>query len=133
MEIEFNKIKIALNELNELQSAHIESFDKSVPPDIERQSAEREKGFSNLKHRIDLFVRMTGTESNAETESMLQFFNNSITVLLEQNKTLEMKVRAYKESIRSNIQNLSKGKHAIGRYGSASVLTKNPRVINITN
>lgn len=133
MEHEFNQIKKVLTNLHELQANHIASFNTDAIPDIEQQSADREKGFHLFKKQITDFIHMAEIREDDKTESMLHFCNTSIATLLEQNKTLEIKVSTIRDSIRHNIRQLSNGRQAIGRYGSPGKKSNHPKVISITN
>ncbi len=133
MEQEFKQIQNILDELYEIQANHLESFNKTVLPDIEQQSADREKKFRHFKKRMVDFIHRTDARKDDKTESMLSFCSARITSLIDQNKSLETKVRNYRDRIRTEIGHLSKGKQVISKYGSPKGMSKNPRVISISN
>jgi hypothetical protein len=133
MEQEFKEIEKALNELQELQSCQIASFNATTMPDIEQQSADREKRFSLFKTQINQFIHIAETREDEKAKSMLHFCNNRIAKLLEQNKTLEIKVRTLRDDIKENMKHMSKNRRGIKKYGSSRGRSSNPKVIHITN
>ena len=133
MEIEFIQIKKTLKRLEELHTIHFESFNSASIPDLEGQSAERDTEVENLKKSISHFLTMVETAPQAEAESTMLFLNNRITNLLELNNALEIKVIAYREELRNSMKQISKGKQAIGSYGSSTSLINKPKVISLTN
>ncbi|MCP4118202.1 MAG: hypothetical protein GY737_22950 [Desulfobacteraceae bacterium] len=132
MENEFLRIKKTLKKLDELHMSHFESFDNDSVPDLEEQSAERETEVENLKESISRFLTMAEIEPHGDAEAMMLFLNNRITNLLEQNNALEIKVVAYREKIRNSMKQISRGKQAIGSYGSSAGLVNKPKVISLT-
>ena len=138
MQKDFNKIELIIDRLQRLQLDHIESFNKKGDtPDIEQQSFDREKEFNNLKNRINNFNNRAQVETDAQVkaqiESMLVTIKNKIATLIEQNTTLETKVKEYRDKIKDSMKKISTGKKVIGSYGSSAKITNNPKVISITN
>ncbi len=132
MEKEFIQIKKTLKRLDDLHSSHLESFNNDSMPDLEKQSAERDTEVNNLKNSISHFITMAEIEPHTDAKSMMLFLNNRITTLLDQNNALEVKVTTYREKIRNSMKQISKGKQAIGSYGSPAGLVNKPKVISLT-
>jgi exopolyphosphatase/pppGpp-phosphohydrolase len=133
MEKEFYKIHETINRLYALQTGHLEAFKKKPIPDLEKQSAERGDEVVRLVKSVNKFVKMARNKQGVATESMLLSLNNKITTLLEQNKALETKVKDFRDRIKKNMKQVSKGKQVIGSYRSSNLVSNNPRVISVTN
>ncbi len=142
MQKEFNNIKMIIDRLQELQLSHISSFNKKGQlPDIEKQSFDREKAFNNLRKKITVFNTMAQVEHAAQTqpqiesqtESMLILIKDKITTLIEQNTTLETKIKEYRNNIKTSMKKISNGRQVIASYRSSTKITNNPKVINVTN
>lgn len=132
MEKEFKQIKETLKRLDELHMNHLESFNSDSIPDLEKQSAERETEVNILKKSISHFLTMAEIEPHTDAKSMMLFLNSRVTTLLEKNNALEVKVLTYREKIRNSMKHISKGKQAIGSYGSSAALLNQPKVISLT-
>lgn len=133
MEKEFKKTKVILNRLYDLQASHLASFDKADLPDLEKQSAQRNIEVKKLMKRVGKLIKLSKIKNTAETESLLVFFNDRITELLEQNNALETKVTEVKNNIKNNMKQVSKGTKVIGSYRSLKAASYKPGVINITS
>ncbi|HAR34221.1 MAG TPA: hypothetical protein DCR95_09095 [Desulfobacter sp.] len=133
MKKNFKAVEDTLNRLYDLQTDHLASFDKQVLPDLEQQSAERDIEVSRLIRNVDILVKQLEIETGTETESMLFFLNDRVTGLLDQNRALEVKVKAVRDNIKNRMKQLSKGTSVIGSYRSSAAAAYTPKVISITN
>ncbi len=133
MEKKLKKVEETLNRLDDLNRTHMESFDKKVLPDLEKQSAERAIEVDRLVKRIGGLVKLSQTQTRVATESMMLGLNDRMTILLEQNKALRTKVKASRDLIGNNLKQISKGKKVISSYRSSAAVSNNPRVLSITN
>ena len=133
MEKKFKAVEETLNRLYDLQADHLASFEKQALPDLKKQSAEREIEVSRLIKNVHTLLKGLETESGTDTESMLFFFNNRVTELLEQNKALEKKVRTVRENIKNSMKQVSRGTKVIDSYRSSKEASYKARVISITN
>ncbi len=133
MEKKLKKVEETLNRLDDLHRTHMESFDKEVLPDLEKQSAERAIEVDRLMKRVGGLVKLAQTQTRATTESMMLSLNDRVTILLEQNKALRTKVKASRGQIENNLKQISKGKKVISSYRSSAAVSNNPRVLSITN
>jgi hypothetical protein len=132
MKKKFQDIKDAFDKLEKIQLDHIDSFDRELMPDLECQTLERTKEFDLLKESVTQWINRDEPGNDANTESMVHYFIERIHILLNQNEALEKKVRVHKDHLQQSLKNLSRGKQAIGAYGSPSSVTNRPRAINIT-
>ncbi len=132
MENEFRQIRDTLNRLDTIQMSHIESFDTTLMPDLEHQLAERTQAFDKLKKQVNRFIAKTGN-GNTTTESMTIGFIDRINTLIAQNKVLEKRVTEHRDGLQESLKKISRGKKAIGSYGSPSSVSNRPRAINLTN
>lgn len=133
MEKEFRQIRDTLDSLDKIQMDHIESFDTDLMPNLECQLVERKKEFNKLEKNIRQFISNAGLDSNPDTESMILFFIERINKLLDQNKTLEKRVKAHRDTLQETMKKTSRGKQVIGSYGSPSSVSNRPRAISLTN
>ena len=131
MKKNFQGIKETFDKLERIQFVHIDSFDRELMPDLERQTLERKKELDLLKETVDQWTSRD-TDMNDDTEAAAYYFIERIQTLLKQNETLEKKVRMYKDHLQQSLKNLSRGKQVIGAYGSPSSVSNRPRAINIT-
>jgi hypothetical protein len=135
MEKIIKRIDEALNRLQNLHKHHMESFDQKSLPDLQRQSENREIEVSVLMASVKELVTLAEiqTGEGVDIESIMNRFYERVATLLEQNKALETRVSAFREQLRNNMKQVSKGKNAIGSYRSSTVVSNSPRVISITN
>ncbi len=133
MEKKFTKVEETLNRLDDLHRTHMESFDREVLPDLEKQSAERAVEVDRLMKRVGGLIKLAQTQTMTSTESMMLTINDRVTILLEQNKALRTKVQASRDGIEDNLKQISKGKKVISSYRSSAAVSNNPRVLSITN
>jgi hypothetical protein len=135
MEKIIKRIDEALNRLQNLHKHHMESFDQKSLPDLQRQSENREIEVSVLMASVKELVTLAEiqTGEGVDIESIMNRFYERVATLLEQNKALETRVSAFREQLRNNMKQVSKGKNAIGLYRSSTVVSNSPRVISITN
>lgn len=133
MEKNLKKVEETLNRLEDLHRTHMESFDRDILPDLEKQSAERAVEVDRLMKRVGGLAKLAQTQTRATTESMMLTLNERVTILLEQNMVLRTKVKASRGRIENTLKQISKGKKAIGAYRSSVVVLNNPRVLSITN
>jgi DNA-directed RNA polymerase beta' subunit len=133
MENEFRQIRETLNRLDTIQMSHIESFDTTLMPDLEHQLSERTEAFDKLKKQVNRFIANTNNGNTADTESMTIGFIDRINTLIAQNKVLEKRVTDHRDGLQKSLKKISRGKKAIGSYGSPSSVSNRPRAINLTN
>jgi len=133
MENEFKIIETALNRLHDIQLSHLDSFDKKGLPDLEKQSEERNIEIDKLLKGINEFVELANEKQGASAETMLSFLSDKVTILLEQNKVLEIKVLAFKDGLKKGMKQISKGNQAISSYKSSNSVLNNPKVVSVTN
>ena len=134
MENQFRQIRDTLNQLDTIQMSHIKSFDTTLMPDLEHQLAERTEVFGKLKKQVNRFIAKTGNDDNTtDTESMIIGFTERINTLIAQNKVLEKRVKEHRNGLQESLKKISRGKKAIGSYGSPSSVSNRPRAINLTN
>lgn len=120
--------------LDEMHTRHIQSFNEGEGPDIEQQTLEREKAFSQFKNEMSTFIQTCSEMADQDkAESMLNEFKDHVHSLLKKNETLTVKVKENKEHILSRMNSMSKGRRAINLYGSSSAAKNKPRVISLTN
>lgn len=132
---EIKRVEEALNRLQKLHKNHMESFDQESLPDLKKQSENRDIEVGVLIKSVTELVKLAENQTRKEvnTESMMNRFYGRVTTLLEENKALEIRVSAFREQLRSNMKQVSKGKNAISSYRSSTLVSNNPRVISITN
>jgi len=133
MEKEFKNIEDILNRLQGLQKNHLESFDKKVLPDLEKQSVERNIEVEKLMKNVSCFIKTAENKNSENAESMIHTLNDRITTLLEQNKALETKVHLFRDGIKNEMKQVAKGRKVIQSYQSSTAVSNNPNVISITN
>jgi len=133
MNKKFQQIRKTLNLLDKMQADHIDSFDTQLMPNLELQSEERKKTFNCLNQEFKLFLKNTEQFDDADTKTMVSFFIQRIEMLMNQNRLLEKKVREYRDNLKEHMKSISKGKKAIGSYGSPSSISNRPRAISLTN
>ena len=133
MEKKLQRVEETLNRLDDLHRTHMESFDREVLPDLEKQSAERAVEVDRLMKRVGGLIKLAQTQTRTSTESMMLGLNDRVTILLEQNKALRTKVQASRDGIGDNLKQISKGKKVISSYRSSAAVSNNPRVLSITN
>lgn len=127
----FQDIKETFDKLEKIQFGHIDSFDRELMPDLERQTLERKKELDQLKENVDQWTSGDNGMDD-DTEATAYYFIERLQTLLNQNETLEKKVRMHKDHLQQILKNLSRGKQVIGAYGSPSSVSNRPRAINIT-
>ncbi|MFO7752543.1 MAG: hypothetical protein R6V41_05435 [Desulfobacteraceae bacterium] len=133
MEQQYQKVNKAMNSLFEIQDRHMASFSGDTLPDLENQSAERKEAMNHLQDQVNAFISAVEKDTGSEAQSMMQFFNQRITTLLEQNRTIENRVKAVKDSIGKSMKQLSKGRKGLQSYRPPSLSVQNrPRVINFS-
>ena len=134
MEKEFKEIKEMLSELIDMQKNHIEAFDTCSNTDIDHQSNQRQTAFTGFKEQTSIFIKRCDQLDDAElAESMLQSIRDCVNILYEQNRKLVEKITQRKTHIKDSLKQLSKGRTAMGGYGSPAVTKNKPRVISLTN
>ncbi|MDA8134460.1 MAG: hypothetical protein M0T82_07540 [Desulfobacteraceae bacterium] len=131
MEKIFQDITETFDRLERILFGHIDSFDRNLMPDLDRQLLERKKELDLLKENVGHWVGRD-TDMNDDNKAATNYFTERIQTLLKQNKTLEKKVRMHKDHLQQSLKNLSRGKQVIGAYGSPSSVSNRPRAINIT-
>ncbi|MBA3011062.1 MAG: hypothetical protein KKF12_06520 [Proteobacteria bacterium] len=132
MEKEFKKIDETLNRLYELHKSHMDSFDKSLLPDLEKQSKERDIEVATLVKTVSNLAMKAENKTGTTAESMILAINDRVTVLLEQNKALQTKVSVIRERLKKGMEQISKGKKVIHSYRSSAAVSNTPKAINIT-
>ncbi|MBU1196508.1 MAG: hypothetical protein KKE62_11620 [Proteobacteria bacterium] len=133
MHKDINHITGILDTINQMQTAHIQSFETELMPDLASQLTQRKIQFDELKISFDLFISSILPHHTDNKEFIVAEFLERINVLLEQNKTLEKKIKNYKYGLQESIKEISRGRKAIGFYGSPSSSINKPRAINLTN
>jgi molecular chaperone DnaK (HSP70) len=133
MEKEFYHVKTAIDTMDKLQTKHIESFQKELLPDLERQNLERNKAFEMVRYSLHQFFKQADFSEEPQTEDMVATVKNLITRLQQQTQILVEKVEAYKTDLQARMGNLSKGRQAIKSYGPPSSFSKRSRVLSLTN
>jgi len=133
MENIFKKVERTLHRLQDLHKIHMKSFDQEVLPDLERQSEDRDIEMGVLMKSVSTLLELAKTETGENTKSMLHALTERMTPLLEQNKVLETRVSAFRDQLRKEMKQVSKGKNAISSYRSSAAVSNNPRVISITS
>jgi predicted nucleic acid-binding Zn-ribbon protein len=133
MEKAFKNVKRTLHRLQDLHKIHMKSFDQDVLPDLERQSQDRDIEMGLLMKSVSTLMELTKNETGENTKSMLHALTEKMTPLLEQNKVLETRVSAFRDQLKKNMKQVSKGRNAISSYRSSTAASTNPRVISITN
>lgn len=131
MEKEFKGVEETLKRLHELQENQLASFSEKAVPDLETQSSERNIEVGKLMKSLSDFMKLAENENGAATECMLTVLNNHVTILLEQNKALETKVKNFRDDIQKNMNQVSKGKKVIGSYRSSAAILNTPKVISL--
>ena len=134
MTIEYKKISQTIEDLAKIQEKQIDSFDCELLPDIKQQCVERNRAIGNLVKKINIFSKRISEQQTGENpeghENGVIILINRISALLEQNRTLENKVRIYKDGIEQSLKRISTGKKTIKLYGSPASVLNRPRVIN---
>lgn len=133
MENIFKKIEKTLHRLQNLHKIHMKSFDQEVLPDLEKQSEDRDIEMGVLMKRVRTLMELAKNETGEDTKSMLHALTEKMIPLLEQNKVLETRVSAFRNQLKKDMKQVSKGRNAISSYRSSAAVSNNPRVINITS
>jgi uncharacterized phage infection (PIP) family protein YhgE len=130
MEKQFQQVKDSLNRLDLLHELHIESFRTDLMPDLESQTDERNHEFARLKKSLNKLLTRAETGNDINIEPMSVYVADQITTLLEQNRRLEQIVKGHRNELKKRMKQVSKGKKAIGFYGSADIAGNKPRIIS---
>lgn len=133
MDKNINHITGILDTINQMQAAHIQSFETELMPDLASQLTQRKIQFDKLKLSFDLFISKTLPHHTEDKKSIVAELIERINILVEQNKILEKKTEHYKYSLQESIKEISRGRKAIGFYGSPSSSINKPRAINFSN
>lgn len=137
---ELSQITELINNLEDIHMDHISSFNMELMPDLEKQSIERSKIVDKLGEKIHYLINNINfkhisddepLDSDTDYEAIL-LFKKRIFTLLEQNRALEKKVRAHKDSIQKSMKKVSKGRQAINSYGSSTSVKNRAQVMNLT-
>ena len=134
MEEEYHNVNRAMDRLFEIQDRHMASFsdDETPPDDLEHQSTERKEAVNRLQKEVDTFTVKAQENGGSEAREMMQFFNNRISTLLEQNRTIESRVQAVKDRIGNSMKQVKKGKRGIQSYNASPSVRNRPRAINFS-
>lgn len=132
MEEEYHNVNKAIDQLFEIQDRHMASFTGDTLPDLEYQSQERKEAMARLQREVDAFAFQAEADGGSEAQSMMQFFNNRISTLLDQNRSIESRVQAVKDHIGDGMKQIKKGKRGIQSYNVSSSVRNRPRVINFS-
>lgn len=123
--MEFTKM---LNRLNKLQENHINSFKEELMPDLEKQSAERNRAMEKIKKQFNIVKEIT--EFN--DDKTILFFNSQISTLIEQNKILEKEIRYHRDCIKKSMKKIAAGKKVLTSYGLSGTYSNSPKVMNFS-
>lgn len=132
MNTPFKQINLTLNRLEGMMTEQIESFGEKDLPDLEQQSFDRDRAIETLKTDIEIF-RAWVEKSPEDKRSSTEYVNNRITDLLGIYQRLEKKVCIFRDNLKKNMQQVSKGKKAIRSYRSSYAVVRSPKVLSITN
>lgn len=130
METAFKQVKTILDQLDKMHSIHIDDFDQHVLPDIERQMAEREKGFVELKKTIDRFLPELQAVDDLDETHAIDDILQHMKILIHQNQTLISRVQHHKDGLETSMKRNTRGRQAIHAYGSSSSRLNQPKVLN---
>ena len=133
MEKTLEKIWKSLKRMHEMHHRHLASFEVEGLPDLESQSRERDIELGELLHNLTRMIRMAETNPEPRTETMLMSINDQLTLLLEENRVLENRVRDFRDQMKKTMSRISAGKKVIGSYRSPARIVNAPRVISVTN
>lgn len=133
MEDKYMQVADTISRLRDLQEKHLASFTKDSLPDLEKQSVERNIVVAQLMKTVKELVLLAENKHDMVAENLLQNISHQVTHLLEQNKTLAVKVTAFKTDIKTKMGQVSKGKKTISRYRSSTAISNRPKVISISN
>lgn len=129
------KVKQAIENLNDLTEAHINAFNTQVLPDLDNQTASRNKAFSKMKENVDKLMReVTEVEGEDTIREIQEEIVPAVKQLMAQNIRLESKIREHKSRLEASMKRVNFGRKAINGYGStASMGQSSNKVIAITN
>lgn len=133
MEKILKKVERTLHRLQDLHKIHMKSFDQEALPDLERQSQDRDIEMGVLMKSISTLLELAKNETGENTKSMLHALTEKMDPLLEQNKVLETRVSAFRDQLKKEMKQVSKGRNVISSYRSSTAASTKPRVISITN
>jgi septation ring formation regulator EzrA len=131
--MEFSKIKHALNNLDDLQAAHMASFETELMPDIEKQMTERKQGFAELQNAINTVDLDLQTRTQLSGDPQIAEIIEHLQALMHQNKTLTERVQHHKDGLENSMRRIGKGRKVIHAYGAPVSHRNRSKVINFKN
>ncbi len=113
------QVQTLLTRLDEMQQAHIDSFDTSLLPDLEAQISEREQGFFKLQQAMSELMPRLQASDELKAHPAVQDILDRIRGLLHQNQVLVSRVTAHRDGLKASLNRISAGKNALHGYGSS--------------
>ena len=133
MENTYTQVNQTLDLLENMIASQIESFSKGTLPDLDRHTRERDRAIRTLKADVDTFSTWARESLEDHAQSSAEHIHQRVADLLGMHHKLEEAVRMFRDDLRKNMQQLSKGKKTIRSYRSSYAAVNTPKVLSITN
>ena len=111
----------AFKEYHDLQQAQLAALDVEAHPDLAGFTAARSAAFENLKNRLTQLLKMLNQNNDAKSLHLADTCREEVSRLLERDEALSARILEYRESLRTQLARLSKGRRALSGYAPGAV------------
>ncbi len=133
MNIEQHKLSVkqCFKNYEDVQKSHIKMLENDKTPDINSMARSRENAFLNLKTALDKLVEYVELVNDTKSLPALREFESRVVSIMNIDKKIGTRIKKYKKELKTNLNQIKKGKMVMNGYRHAGLNQNRPHVLSM--